>query len=38
MAIAQKAGQYGGNVTMIRQQWPGLERFLQKNGKYLPPG
>jgi hypothetical protein len=21
---------------MIRQQWPGLERFLKKSGKYLP--
>lgn len=29
-------GQYGGIVIVIRQQKLGLERFLKKNGKYLP--
>lgn len=29
-------GQYGGIVIVIRQQRPGLERFFDKNGKYLP--
>ena len=29
-------GQYGGIVVVIRPQWAGLERFLKKNGKYLP--
>jgi hypothetical protein len=29
-------GQYGDIVIVIRPQWPGLERFLKKNGKFLP--
>jgi hypothetical protein len=33
MATSLKGGQCGGIVTMIRQQWPGLERFFDKNGK-----
>ena len=29
-------GQYGGIVIVIRPQWPRLEPFLQKSGKFLP--